>query len=145
MPTARSDGVPFCPTIVRLTLSVRIGSILCGNRIDKSSIRQAWHGITKSSPVAMHPHDLVLAQNDKFPILRWLDRDHFGGGDQMLPARDMSVSGANNASKFLDIDAVISREIGPRVGNAGLRGNTECSEYWIGPRLLWRTYARRLA
>jgi hypothetical protein len=54
---------------------------------------------------------------DKFSIVRSLHHDtgdHFAGGHRMLTAKDMGVSGANNAPKFPGIGAIVSREIGPR-------------------------------
>jgi hypothetical protein len=55
---------------------------------------------------------------DKFSIVRSLHHDtgdHFAGGHRMLTAKDMGVSGANNAQKFPGIGAIVNREIGPRV------------------------------
>lgn len=55
---------------------------------------------------------------DKFSVVRSLHHDtgdHFAGGHRMLTAKDMGVSGANNAQKFPGIGAIVNREIGPRV------------------------------
>jgi hypothetical protein len=40
--------------------------------------------------------------------------DHFAGGHRMLTAKDMGVSGANNAQRFPGIGAIVAREAGPR-------------------------------
>jgi hypothetical protein len=40
--------------------------------------------------------------------------DHFAGGHRMLTAKDMGVSGANNATRFPGIGAIVAREAGPR-------------------------------
>jgi hypothetical protein len=40
--------------------------------------------------------------------------DHFAGGHRMLTAKDMGVSGANNAPRFPGLGAIVSRELGPR-------------------------------
>jgi hypothetical protein len=52
-----------------------------------------------------------------FSIVRSLHHntgDHFAGGHRMLTAKDMGVSGANNAQRFPGIGAVVSRQLGPR-------------------------------
>jgi hypothetical protein len=54
---------------------------------------------------------------DKFSIVRSLHHDtgdHFAGGHRMLTAKDMGVSGANNAGKFPGIGAIVNREVGAR-------------------------------
>src|SRR4051794_25251990 len=54
---------------------------------------------------------------DKFSVVRSLHHDtgdHFAGGHRMLTAKDMGVSGANNAQKFPGIGAIVSRELGAR-------------------------------
>jgi hypothetical protein len=54
---------------------------------------------------------------DKFSIVRSLYHDtgdHFAGGHRMLTAKDLGVSGANNALKFPSIGAIVHRELGPR-------------------------------
>jgi len=40
--------------------------------------------------------------------------DHFGGGHRILTAKDMGVSGANNAPKFPSLGAIASMQLGPR-------------------------------
>lgn len=40
--------------------------------------------------------------------------DHFAGGHRILTARDMGVSGANNAPKFPSLGAIASMQLGPR-------------------------------
>jgi hypothetical protein len=40
--------------------------------------------------------------------------DHFAGGHRMLTAKDMGVSGANNAQRFPGIGAIVARHLGPR-------------------------------
>src|SRR5205807_5614365 len=54
---------------------------------------------------------------DKFAMVRSLHHDtgdHFAGGHRMLTAKDMGVSGANNAQRFPGIGAIVDREIGSR-------------------------------
>jgi hypothetical protein len=54
---------------------------------------------------------------DKFSVVRSLHHDtgdHFAGGHRMLTAKDMGVSGANNAQKFPGIGAIVNREAGAR-------------------------------
>ena len=54
---------------------------------------------------------------DKFSIVRSLHHntgDHFAGGHRMLTAKDMGVSGANNAGKLPGIGAIVDREVGAR-------------------------------
>src|SRR5438105_4674474 len=54
---------------------------------------------------------------DKFAMVRSLHHDtgdHFAGGHRMLTAKDMGVSGANNAPRFPGIGAIVSRELGAR-------------------------------
>jgi hypothetical protein len=54
---------------------------------------------------------------DKFSIVRSLHHntgDHFAGGHRMLTAKDMGVSGANNAGRFPGIGSIVAREVGPR-------------------------------
>jgi hypothetical protein len=54
---------------------------------------------------------------DKFSIVRSLHHntgDHFAGGHRMLTAKDMGVSGANNAGRFPGIGAIVAREVGAR-------------------------------
>jgi hypothetical protein len=54
---------------------------------------------------------------DKFSIVRSLHHDtgdHFAGGHRMLTAKDMGVSGANNASKFPGIGAIVQQQLGAR-------------------------------
>jgi len=54
---------------------------------------------------------------DLFSMVRSLHHDtgdHFAGGHRMLTTKDMGVSGANNASRFPGIGAIVNRELGPR-------------------------------
>jgi Protein of unknown function (DUF1501) len=54
---------------------------------------------------------------DKFSVVRSLHHDsgdHFAGGHRMLTAKEMGVSGANNAQKFPCIGAIVNRQAGPR-------------------------------
>jgi len=83
-----------------------------------------------------------------FSVVRSLHHDtgdHFAGGHRMLTAKNMGVSGANNAPRFPGIGAVVARELGARqrgmpayVGvphaasiglNPGYFGGT-----WLGPQ-----------
>jgi hypothetical protein len=40
--------------------------------------------------------------------------DHFAGGHRMLTSKDLGVSGANTATRFPSIGAIVAREAGPR-------------------------------
>jgi hypothetical protein len=54
---------------------------------------------------------------DLFSVVRSLHHDtgdHFAGGHRMLTAKDLGVSGANNAQRFPGIGAIVSREVGAR-------------------------------
>jgi hypothetical protein len=54
---------------------------------------------------------------DLFSVVRSLHHDtgdHFAGGHRMLTAKDLGVSGANNAQRFPGIGAIVSRELGAR-------------------------------
>src|SRR5579871_4716417 len=54
---------------------------------------------------------------DKFSIVRSLHHDtgdHFAGAHRMLTAKDLGVSGANTATRFPSIGAIVAREVGSR-------------------------------
>src|SRR5580692_2179387 len=74
---------------------------------------------------------------DKFSVVRSLYHDtgdHFAGGHRMLTAKDMGVSGANNAQKFPGIGAIVNREIGPRVpGIPGYVGAPHAASIGLAP------------
>jgi hypothetical protein len=81
--------------------------------------RGIWKPIQTNVPgfqiTEMFPKQAKIA--DKFSIVRSLHHDtgdHFAGGHRMLTAKDMGVSGKNNAGKFPSIGAIVSKEIGPR-------------------------------
>jgi hypothetical protein len=81
--------------------------------------RGLWKPIRTNVPgfeiTELYPKQAKVA--DKFSVVRSLHHDtgdHFAGGHRMLTAKDMGVSGANNAGKFPGIGAIVSREIGAR-------------------------------
>ena len=87
--------------------------------------RGIWKPIRTKVPgfdiTELYPKQAKLT--DKFSMVRSLHHDtgdHFAGGHRMLTAKDMGVSGANNAQKFPGIGAIVNRELGPRV--AGMPG-----------------------
>src|SRR5256885_6851346 len=81
--------------------------------------RGLWKPIRSRVPgfdlTEMYPKQAKVT--DKFSVVRSLHHDtgdHFAGGHRMLTAKDMGVSGANNAQKFPGIGAIVNRQIGPR-------------------------------
>ena len=74
---------------------------------------------------------------DKFSVVRSLHHDtgdHFGGGHRMLTAKDMGVSGANNAGKFPSIGAIVHREVGARrYGMPGYVAVPQASSIGLSP------------
>lgn len=63
----------------------------------------------------MYPKQAKVAH--LFSMVRSLHHDtgdHFAGGFRMLTTKEMGVSGANTASKFPSIGAIVNRECGPR-------------------------------
>ncbi len=74
---------------------------------------------------------------DKFSIVRSLHHDtgdHFAGGHRMLTAKDMGVSGANNAGKFPSIGAIVHREVGARrYGMPGYVAVPQASSIGLSP------------
>lgn len=74
---------------------------------------------------------------DKFSMVRSLHHDtgdHFAGGHRMLTTKDMSVSGANNASKFPGIGAIVHRELGARVkGMPGYTATPHAASIGLAP------------
>ncbi|MDP6444305.1 MAG: DUF1501 domain-containing protein [Pirellulaceae bacterium] len=80
--------------------------------------RGIWSPISTNVPGMdigeLFPRQAKVA--DKFSIVRSLHHDtgdHFAGGHRMLTAKNMGVSGANNAGKFPSIGAVLTRTLGP--------------------------------
>jgi hypothetical protein len=81
--------------------------------------RGLWKPIRTNVPgfdvTELYPKQAKVA--DKFSVVRSLHHDtgdHFAAGHRMLTAKDMGVSGANNAGKFPGIGAIVHREAGPR-------------------------------
>ncbi len=81
--------------------------------------RGIWRPIRTRVPgidiTEMFPRQARLT--DKFSIVRSLHHntgDHFAGGHRMLTAKDMGVSGANNAGRFPGIGSIVARQAGPR-------------------------------
>src|SRR5438034_5262916 len=90
-----------------------------------AEFRGLWKPIRTKVPgfdiTEMYPKQAKVT--DKFSVVRSLHHDtgdHFAGGHRMLTAKDMGVSGANNAQKFPGIGAVVDRELGSR--QSGLPG-----------------------
>ncbi len=84
-----------------------------------AEVRGIWNPIPTNVPgieiSELFPKQAQVA--DKFAIVRSLHHDtgdHFAGGHRMLTAKNMGVSGANNAGKFPSLGSIITRERGSR-------------------------------
>jgi len=82
-----------------------------------AEVRGLWNPIRTNVPgfdiTELFPLQAQVA--DKFSIVRSLHHDtgdHFAGGHRMLTAKDMGVSGANNAGKFPSIGSIVARQRG---------------------------------
>ena len=101
--------------------------------------RGLWKPIRTRVPgfdiTEMFPRQAMVT--DKFSVVRSLHHDtgdHFGGGHRMLTAKDMGVSGANNAGKFPSIGAIVHREVGARrYGMPGYVAVPQASSIGLSP------------
>jgi hypothetical protein len=81
--------------------------------------RGIWSPIPTNVPgfeiTELFPRQAQVA--DKFSIVRSLHHDtgdHFAGAHRMLTAKDMGVTGANNAGKFPGLGSIAAKQLGAR-------------------------------